>query len=137
MWFKATVPGVIVDETTSGWHDSWIEVLAGGTLKVSVWNCSAVTVGTVSFGAWNHVVLTYAAGSLGGALNGVTATPNVCTRSTPGGGTLYYALGLADGTNMGSGAYFTGAMDDVRIYTRALGAAEVTQLYTAAKARLR
>lgn len=135
VWFKANAAGVILDETdtntggaSTGWHDSWIEIASDGAVKGRVWACATVALGTVTFGTWNHVVMTYTAGSLGGAVNGIAATPGSCTRTLPGS-PIYYILGIADSTNVAGGAAFSGAMDEFRIYTRVLSTSEIKSLY--------
>jgi len=132
LWFNANSPGVILDElgqTTinTGWHDSWIEITSGGIVKVRVWGVSAATAGTASFGTWNHVVLVYSNGVLTGYLNGVAGTPVTGTRSYNGYGE-YIALGPTDSTNLGSGAWFNGVIDEVRIFNRALSASEIASM---------
>ena len=50
-------------------------------------------------------------------------------RSAPGG--LYYAFGAVDSTNLGSGAYFNGIIDEVRVYSEALTAEQIKESYLA------
>jgi uncharacterized membrane protein len=137
--FNAAGPGVILDElgqptpNNSGWHDSQIEILSDGTVKVRVWDLSAVTLGKVSFNAWHTVVLRYdaAAQKLDGFLDGVQATtPVTGGRQTPygSGNGLYYAIGATDSTNLGSGASFKGLVQNFTVLNRALSNAEVQSL---------
>ena len=122
LWFKADAAGVILQEDgqnaiNTGWHDSQIELLSTGEVKVRVWPLAAVLVGKVSLGTWNHVVVRYNAvtKTLDGLLNGVASATNTKgdrQRSSE----QYYAIGATDGTNLGSGAYFKGAIDEVRIW---------------------
>ena len=139
LWFNAAGPGVIMDElgqTTlnTGWHDSQIEILANGTVEVRVWDLPAVTLGTASFNAWHNVVLRYNAATqtLDGFLDGVQSTSSTSGgRSTPyaSGYGLYYAFGAADTTNLGSGAYFNGLIQNISIFNRPLSNTEVQTLY--------
>ena len=139
LWFNATGPGVIMDELgqtalNTGWHDSQIEILANGTVEVRVWGLSAVTLGTASFNAWHNVVLRYSAGTqtLDGFLDGVQSTSTTSGgRSTPYGSGygLYYAFGTTDTTNLGSGAYFNGLIQNISIFNRPLSNTEVQTLY--------
>jgi hypothetical protein len=136
VWFKATTGGVIVDELggqalNASWHDSQIEILDDGTVHVRVWNNAGLTLGTVSFGTWNHAILRYnnATQTTDGFLNGVKSAGSVSgAKQWPGA--LYYALGGTDTTNLGSGAYFNGVVDDLHIYNRALSDAEASALAT-------
>lgn len=136
-WFNAKSAGIIVDELgqtaiNSSWHDSQIEILSTGEVKVRVWPLTPVSLGTVSFGTWNHVALRYNKNTqiLDGFLNGVQSASSVTgDRSAPweSGYNLYYAFGATDTTNLGNGAYFSGLIDEVRIYNRALSATEVME----------
>lgn len=139
LWFNAAAAGVILDELgqpslNTGWHDSQIEILADGSLKVRVWNLPAVTVGTASFNTWHNVVLRYngATQTLDGFLDGVQSTSSVSGgRATPygSGNGLYYALGATDGNNLGSGAYFKGLIQNINIFNRPLNSTEIQTLY--------
>ena len=114
VWFNAAGAGVIMTElgqTTlnTNWHDSQIEILANGTVKVRIWDLTAVTLGTASFNAWHNVVLRYNAATqtLNGFLDGVqSASSSSGARQTPygSGNGLYYAFGTTDTQNLGSGA---------------------------------
>ncbi len=127
VWFRPVTGGVIVSElgttTVNGaWHDSQLEVLDTGEVRARIWNLGSVSLGTVQFGEWNHAVVRYDASTqrADGVLNGVAsvgfATGN---RSSPweSGYELYYGFGVTDSTNLGSGRYFTGDIDDVRIWS--------------------
>jgi len=131
LWFNANAPGIIVDELggpppSNGWHDSYIEILTGGVVKVRVWSLTAVTVGTVSFGTWHHVALRYNAttSTLDGFLDGVQSASSV-SGSIQHSSELYLNMGLTDGQNLGSGAYFNGKIDEVRIWNTARTASQI------------
>ena len=104
------------------WHDSQIEILSTGQVDARVWNLPAVSLGTASFGTWNFVALRYnsSTSTLDGMLNGVPSSTTVTgTRSAPfkNGDGLYYAFGRHDtSSDLGSGAWFNGTMDDVSIW---------------------
>jgi len=138
-WIYPTSAGVIVDELgqTSlnvGWHDSQIEILSSGEVRVRVWNLASVSLGTASFNAWHHVVLRYdkATLTLDGFLDGGEASTDVIgDRAAPweSSSSLYYAFGAFDSTNLGDGTYFNGQIDDVRIYNRALSNSEANGVF--------
>lgn len=80
--------------------------------------------------AWRHIVYTY---------NGTTATlllyvdgsPDTGTPDSGGTPTSVTSVGsVMIGANATPTNYFNGAIDDVRLWTRILSAAEVTDLYT-------
>jgi hypothetical protein len=139
VWFYPRAAGVILAELgqvaiNTEWHDSQIEILSTGEVKVRVWNLSAVSLGTASFNTWNHVVLRYdkASQRLDGFLNGVKSSSYVTgDRSAPWESArgIHYALGARDSTNLGSGMYFNGLMDEFRVYNCALPDSEVQSLY--------
>jgi hypothetical protein len=130
LWFKANAAGVIVDELgqtaiNTAWHDSQLEILPTGEVKVRVWNMAAVTIGTVSFGTWHHAVVRYNAttSTLDGLLDGVPSgtISGVRERASE----QYYAFGALDNTNLGSGGYFNGTIDEIRIWNIARTNAQI------------
>lgn len=138
LWFRANAAGIILDElgqTTpnSGWHDSWIEVLSTGQVKARVWQLASpfLSLGTVTFGTWNHVVIRYNGTNVVGFLNGVKSSAVAISRQTPPvNGTSpnnkqYWAVGTSDGTNMGSSAWFNGQVDEMRIWNVSRSDAQV------------
>ena len=135
LWFKANGPGVILDELGSttlntGWHDSQIEILSSGQVDAGVDGLNPVSLGTASFGGWNFVALRYnsSTSTLDGMLNGVASSTTVSgSRSAPfnDGFGLYYAFGSSDGTNLGSGAWLNGSIDDVSIWNVARSNSEI------------
>ncbi|MEO8150363.1 MAG: GEVED domain-containing protein [Bacteroidia bacterium] len=137
LWFNANAAGVIMAELgqpaiNSLWHDSQIEILSSGQVKVRVWNLSAVNLGTVSFGTWHHVALRYNSNTaiLDGLLDGIPSGTVSGPRLTPVN--QYWAFGAIDGTHLGSGAYFSGQLDEIRIWKTALSDAQITQNYQTA-----
>lgn len=138
IWFNASAAGIVISELgaadlSSGWHDSQVEVLANGEVKVRVWNLEGVSLGNVKFNEWHHAVLVYdkTTETLSGYLDGVKSAAEVKgARQVPWKNNfgLYYALGAADSTNLGSGAFFKGQIDEVRVYNRPLNADEVKAL---------
>ena len=74
--------------------------------------------------SWHHIVFTYDGVNMVGYLDGVT---NVVSRKT----TTFIpnAANFNIGTDDGSSNFWTGLMDDVRIYNRALSANEVAKIY--------
>ncbi len=79
-----------------------------------------MNLGTASFGEWNFVALRYnsTTSTLDGMLNGVPSATLTGSRTAPfnSGYGLYYAFGSTDSTNMGSGAWLNGSIDDIGIW---------------------
>ena len=99
--------------------------LNGGTLSAWTWGGTSLVTGTTPVdGQWHHVVFTYDGSTnklyLDGALASSSATGHVAATATKA------YLGTYDGTHemMANG----GAIDDVRIYNRALAATDVSGL---------
>jgi len=137
--YSGTAGGVVFSELgqvaiNSGWHDSQIEVEANGTVETCVWigslSCVKATT-NLGFNQWHHVALTYSSttrrliGYYDGQLGASSAS---ITKSAANPG-FFYAIGPIDATNDGNGAYFSGMIDDVRIYSRALTPGEIYELF--------
>ena len=80
---------------------------------------------TINDGEWYHIAGTYDGSDMRVYINGAE------TNSTGKSGSLdgYGAIGLRIGTQVGSGRYFDGVIDDVRVYNRVLSAEEISRLY--------
>lgn len=136
VWIKPAAGGVIVDElgqsgVNEGWHDSQIELMDDGEVKVRVWELSSLSIGKVKMNEWHHVVMRYSKKDqrLDGFVDGVKAQDKVeGEKLWNNGGDIYYAFGVKDDTNLGHGGCYKGLMDDIRIYSRALTDDEVKLL---------
>jgi len=119
--------------STSNWYGLWKG--SGGNLFHFRWSntgtMSANFNATISADTWYHVVGAYDA-----AANTATLYLNgTLDKTVTGGGTGTAASGtLRIGENNSGAEGFPGIIDDVRVYNRALSAAEVTALYNATNA---
>lgn len=110
------------------------------TFGLFIWQTSgqaAVQLGTNSFNGNNLTLNKWAC--LCGTTDGTTGRlyqDGVQTASGSDGRTEAAATGFNVGRSTGSGRYFSGLIDEVRIYNRALSAFEVAQLYVAPFANL-
>ncbi|MHA8079768.1 LamG-like jellyroll fold domain-containing protein [Aquirufa regiilacus] len=139
LWFNPTLAnGNVVTDLNStsingGYHTTDIEMV-GGVLKFSVWpKPSIITSGTIALNTWHHVVLVYTGTKLNAYVDNAFVGTATYTRDGPAMGSLtagqYFGIGATDGTNMGSGAYGSFLLGDVKFYASALSAAEVNNLY--------
>lgn len=136
-WIYPTGNGVVVTElgtgsTTSGWHDSQIEITGGNTLRVGIWNNASVQVSTsITLNAWHLVGFTYDGTTLIGYKDGTSFSSITTARQNPvaNGNGLYYGIGLADATNLGSGVYGAFRLGDFQVFDRALTADEINRTY--------
>ena len=138
-WVYPTGNGVIVDElgvqsTSSGWHESVFEITGGNTLRCGFWNGGGITqVSTsITLNQWYMIAVTYNGSTMTAYKNGVSFGTSTFTRQTPhqnGGGDEVFALGLADATNMGSGAYGAFRLGDFQVFNRALSSDEINRCF--------
>jgi hypothetical protein len=87
---------------------------------------------TLPLGAWQHVTFTFQSGVVTGYVNGTQIGMLVDT-FTSGYSLPSYPYGLYIGTDAGKSSFAKGLIDDVRIYNRAMTAAEVSALYLQTK----
>lgn len=137
LWFSADGPGVLVGEPDTAnvnlWDYSFAEVFPDGIIKVGLPGLATFTVGKVGFGDWHHLALTYDQNSkvLSAYLDGKSAGSSVGVRKIPSesGREAVYAFGRGGPTNLGGGNWFTGKLDEIRIWNRPLGADEIAGAY--------
>lgn len=100
----------------------------GGSSGLQVYGSTSI-----SFSAWHHVVMTYDGTSSSASvklyLDGVSETVSVPWNDLAS--SILNSANMTIGTKPSSGSYFTGTVDDVRIYNRALNAGEIWTLYKA------
>ena len=102
--------------------------VAGGNVTVggTLYNLEGGS--AISDGIWHSVVLTYD----GETIRLYRDTTEVASNSNPSGNISQYATDahIAGFTNLSGSAYsFTGLIDDMRIYNRALSVAEIQAIY--------
>ena len=139
LWVYPTGNGIILDElgtpsTSSGWHESVVEITGGNTLRCGFWNGAGITqVSTsITLNQWCMITVKYNGTSMTAYKNGVSFGTSTFYRQTPhinGGGNQVFALGLADATNMGSGAYGAFRLGAFQIYNTALSDDEINRCY--------
>jgi beta-lactam-binding protein with PASTA domain/Ca2+-binding RTX toxin-like protein len=85
----------------------------------------------IPLNAWSHLATTYDGANQRFYVNGVLVG------TTPGGGSINVANGALriGGNNSSTGEFFQGLIDEVRVYNRALSAAEITTDMNAAIVR--
>mgnify|MGYP003351135664 FL=1 len=119
--------------TSSGWHESVIEITGSNTLRVGFWNNSGITQlsTAITLNAWHLVCITYDGTTMKGYLNNVSFGSTNFTRAAAhlNGNGEYFAFGLQDATNMGSGAYGAFRLGDVQFFNRAITADEIDRTY--------
>ncbi|MEU5996618.1 sialidase family protein [Streptomyces sp. NPDC047197] len=89
-------------------------------------SASVRTTGAYNDGQWHHIALRRGGGQLTLSVDGTRIT----TADVPGTVTRTSGYGFHVGQRVDSRAHFTGAIDEVRVYDRALSDAELTGLGT-------
>lgn len=129
-WVKTTASGTILAQRDSGINGQYaLRVSSAGMISFMVYGDSAFqfefsTTLKVNDGRWHHVLAQregqngriYIDGVLAGSASGVVRNLNS-------------SIALAIGYDARDGIRFSGLLDDVRIYTRALPAAEIEAVY--------
>ncbi|MGP4044525.1 exo-alpha-sialidase [Streptomyces sp. 2A115] len=90
-------------------------------------SASVRTTGAYNDGRWHHLALRRGAGQLTLFIDGTSLS----TVDVPGSVSRNSPFGVHVGQRLDSRAHFTGAIDDVRVYDRALSDAELTGVRTA------
>ncbi len=139
-WIYPTGNGVIMSElssasTSSGWHESVIEITGSNTLRVGFWNGTGITQlsTSITLNAWHMVCITYDGTTLKGYLNNVNFANTTFTRQAAvthsGTGNQHFAFGLSDATNMGHGGYGAFRLGDIQFFNRAITVDEIDRTY--------
>ena len=137
-WVYPTGNGVIVSElgtgsSSSGWHESVFEITGSNTLRVGLWSGSGITQlsTSITLNAWHLIGLTYNGTTMTGFKDGVSFGTTNFTRAAAhlNGNGEYFAVGLTDATNMGSGAYGAFRLGGLQVYNTSLTSDEMNRNY--------
>ena len=137
-WVYPTGNGVIASElgtgnTSSGWHETIMEIINSNTLKIGFWNGSGITQlsTSITLNTWNMVCITYDGTTMKGYLNNVSFGSVSFARAAAhlNGNGEYFAFGLQDATNMGSGAYGNFRLGDIQFFSKCLSVDEIDRTY--------
>jgi hypothetical protein len=97
--------------------------------QLTAGSASAALNYSLPIGTWQHVVFTLSNGTAAGYING--APVSLASNTFSSGFTLpQYQYGLNIGADAGKANNAKGVIDEVRLYNRALSAAEVSTLYS-------
>lgn len=137
LWFKAIAPGVLVGEADTAdvtiWDHSFLEILSDGRIRGGVPGLPAISVGQVPFGTWHHVALNYdhAQKILTSYLDGIQTGSSVGERTHPSerGRTTVYTFGRGGPTNLGEGNWYSGELDEIRIWDQSVPAENISMFF--------
>ena len=105
------------------------------TMGLSNQSMYATTATYMSTSSWAHIVGTYSSGVKTIYINGVPVTSASGITGTIGTNTNGISIGAYGGYNGGRSYYYNGEIGIVKVYDRALTAAEVLQNYNAGRSR--
>jgi len=134
-WFKISTLGTTNDIFNKE-NNQWIAAVVNSSNQLQVvaattcgtWAINISSVSTVQANTWYQGIITRSGSSFKVYLNGVQeASATISSAICKGSDSLYF------GSLQSLGRYFTGSIDEPRIYNRALSQAEVTNLYNATK----
>ncbi len=133
VWIKANAPEQVVISQTNGigagWGGSWLYAdSSGGRLATKFMdpNPELVSESVITDGTWHHIGLVWDRSYRYLYVDGVEVVKDVAALgfAVPCDGDMY----LGVGKNLDSASFFSGLIDDVRIYNAALSAEEVAAL---------
>jgi hypothetical protein len=139
-WIYPTGNGVIASElnvpnSSSGWHESVIEITGSNTLRVGFWNGTGITqLNTpITLNTWNMVCITYDGITMRGYLNNVSFGSVNFSRQAAflhgGNGQQHFAFGLSDATNMGHGGFGSFRLGLIQFFNRAITVDEIDRTF--------
>jgi fibronectin type 3 domain-containing protein len=105
------------------WNHPVASVQGSATVRVG-WNWYGASFGPLAANTWYHLVATYDGENLRTYKNGVI----VATNAQPSGAPDVAGSTLTIGKHSTAAQFFTGSVDNVRVYNRALSDSEVTAL---------
>lgn len=133
-WFKTATNGPILGQTAGGYVPAIYIDTTGHVRAQMFWDGSQshqlVSAGTYTDNKWHLVTDTYNAGTQTLYVDGSLIGSNSFSQCSYAGAYNYY-VGYATGSGWTgfSSSYFSGSIDDVRVYGRALNQTEVSSLY--------
>ncbi|MBN1812702.1 MAG: carboxypeptidase regulatory-like domain-containing protein [Anaerolineae bacterium] len=134
LWFNYTqsaTPGTLFHRGYKGWcwYEPNINISETATLRAFVTGCEGkgmIGASDVTPGRWYHVAVVIQRNSQRLYVNGEQISSS---KHHPIAFAYQAFLGVSANQNTPVGTYFQGAIDDVRIYNRALGELEIQALY--------
>ncbi|MFA5458174.1 MAG: LamG domain-containing protein, partial [Synergistaceae bacterium] len=122
-WIKTSDTSGSIFSYGSGSGAAFEAAVSGGYLSVSNYSSSCSDATLVNTGAWKHVAFVFNGSAVAFYINGSLSSSQNFSTNTASGTTAHVACGLSE-------AYkFTGSIADVRLYSRAITADEVSTIY--------
>jgi hypothetical protein len=130
-WINPTAPsGSIIDKMTAGAQDGYRLALDGNKPSFTIDGHTVLSSVDVPAGQWTHVAGSYDGATMAVYINGVQAGTLATTGAIPTN-----ASPLRLGADSAGGSLFAGAIDEAKVYSRALTATEINNQYQAGLAK--
>jgi hypothetical protein len=130
-WINPTaLGGRIIDKITANGTDGYMLDTNGGKLRMIIGGTALTSAATLSTGTWTQVAGVYDGATMTIYINGVAAGTVAHTGAIP---TNTHSLRI--GADSVGANLFDGAIDEVRIFNRAMTAGQMTTLFAAGQAR--
>jgi hypothetical protein len=135
LWFKttSTTRQVLFEYgalAPGGKFGLWLDA---GSTSMTAWGWGSDNLfpltASVTDGTWHHVVQTYDGATMTLYVDGVALPAQTAVRTTTMGSTGLGVGAVGQPGDAGSGGYFTGTLDEVSLYTTALGPTTAIQHY--------
>ena len=130
--------GMVITKETSVSGNDWSSGIGNGRMKFKKGTTTATiyevtSIQLVNNSTWKHIVILNSPTSVSIYINGVLDVTLVHPNLNFANSATKLINGFHDGTPFGPTAqYYSGKLDDIGIWNRALTACEITQLYTSA-----
>ncbi len=133
VWVNPTSVSSALDILNKTWQYSgdlyWLRINAGGTIYWHIGTADTVakamnTTASIQANKWSHIVATYNGSKAYVYINGIKDANSITVSPSQNFGPSVYKLDI--GVRL---VYFSGLIDDVRIYNRELSASEISQIY--------
>jgi hypothetical protein len=129
-WIKPSVlGGRVVDKITAGGTDGYLLDTFGGVIRFIIGNTWLNGSSTLPTGTWSHIAGVYDGTQMTVYLNGVLDGSLATSISIPTN-----SLPLRIGAASDGGSSFTGLIDEVEVFNRALTGSEIADIYNAGSA---
>jgi hypothetical protein len=129
-WIQPTaLGGRIVDKITAFGNDGYLLDTYGGKLRMIVGTANVSSTASLAAGAWTHVAGTYDGANVRLYINGVLDTTSAQTGAIPSN-----THTLRVGADSAGTSLYTGLIDEVVLYSSALGSAQIAADYAASTA---
>jgi len=129
-WIKpSALGGRVVDKITAGGHDGYLLDTYGGVIRFQIGSDSVSGSTSLPIGTWSHIAGVYDGSQMTVYLNGVLDGSLTISIPIP-----VNSLPLRIGADSNGSSLFSGLIDEVELFNRALSIGEIQAIYNAGSA---